>query len=105
MNQKNGKNSLGIDIIFEGSGTNELARVARLHRDETRHLAIGTIVVRIDERYFRPTEVESLLGDAALARKELAWTPRISAQDMCIEMVKEDLKLARVEASISNPND
>jgi GDPmannose 4,6-dehydratase len=55
----------------------------------------GDVVVRIDPRYFRPTEVDTLLGDAAKAQEKLGWAPQISAKKMCAEMVAEDLKIAR----------
>ncbi|MEZ5755964.1 MAG: GDP-mannose 4,6-dehydratase, partial [Paracoccaceae bacterium] len=55
----------------------------------------GQVVLRIDPRYFRPAEVETLLGDPTKAKEKLGWTPQITAQEMCAEMVAEDLKTAR----------
>ena len=89
----------GIQIGFEGSGVNEVAYIESSEEDLAPHLAIGTVVARVDPRYFRPTEVESLLGDASLARQELGWIPKISAREMCIEMVEADLRAARTEAA------
>ena len=54
----------------------------------------GKCVVAIDPRYFRPTEVETLLGDASKAKKKLGWTPKISFQELVSEMIREDLKAA-----------
>jgi GDPmannose 4,6-dehydratase len=54
----------------------------------------GQEIIRIDPRYFRPTEVETLLGDASKAKAELGWEPQITAQAMCREMVHEDYKAA-----------
>ena len=56
------------------------------------------VIIRIDPRYFRPTEVETLLGDASRARDQLGWVPEITAQQMCREMVASDLALARQQA-------
>ena len=58
----------------------------------------GDVIVRIDPRYFRPAEVETLLGDPGKARRELAWTPEITAREMCREMVAEDRQIARRHA-------
>jgi len=60
--------------------------------------AVGDVIMRIDPRYFRPAEVETLLGDPSKAKKELGWEPQITAQEMCAEMVAEDLKTARRHA-------
>ena len=58
----------------------------------------GDCVVAVDPRYFRPTEVETLLGDPSLAKAELGWVPEITAQQMCAEMVAQDLQAARQTA-------
>jgi GDPmannose 4,6-dehydratase len=58
----------------------------------------GDVVVRVDPRYFRPAEVETLLGDPTKAKQQLGWVPEITAQEMCAEMVAEDLKAARRQA-------
>ena len=74
---------LGIGIRWEGEGADEKGY------DET-----GRCVVMVDPRYFRPTEVETLLGDATKAREKLGWTPRIGFRELVAEMVREDLKSA-----------
>ena len=58
-------------------------------------ISVGDIIVKIDPRYFRPAEVETLLGDPSKAKTKLGWTPKITAQEMCAEMIEEDLKIAK----------
>ena len=88
---------LGFKVEFEGDGLETLG-VVRAVADDKRsqvHLNVGDIVVRIDPRYFRPAEVETLLGDASKAKAVLGWEPEISARAMCEEMVGVDLAEAR----------
>ena len=61
-------------------------------------LHIGDVIMRIDTRYFRPTEVETLLGDPVRAKQKLGWVPEIPAREMCVEMVVEDHKAVRCKA-------
>ncbi|MEM8576517.1 MAG: GDP-mannose 4,6-dehydratase [Pseudomonadota bacterium] len=89
---------LGIELAFEGDGVDEVARVASVTGDDAPALKVGDVVLRIDPRYFRPAEVETLLGDPTKARDELGWTPRLTAQQMCAEMVQHDLAAARRHA-------
>lgn len=89
---------LGVTLTFEGDGVDELGIVAAVCGDKAPALKVGDVVVRIDPRYFRPTEVETLLGDPGKAKDKLGWMPRISAQEMCAEMVREDLKVAQRHA-------
>jgi len=84
---------LGIELTFEGAGVDEVGRVVVAPQGSP--LSAGQIVVRVDPRYFRPTEVESLLGDASKARRDLGWSPQTSFIDLVQEMVREDLKSAR----------
>lgn len=86
---------LGITLRFEGEGVDEVARVESISGDVCVDLKPGDVIVRIDPRYFRPAEVETLLGDATKAHEKLGWLPEITAQEMCAEMVAEDLKTAR----------
>jgi GDPmannose 4,6-dehydratase len=86
---------LGIGLRFEGAGVDEKAYVASIDGDKAPALKVGDCVVAVDPRYFRPAEVETLLGDPAKAKARLGWVPEISAQQMCAEMVAEDLKAAR----------
>ena len=86
---------LGLTIDFSGSGINEIGTVIAIEGDRAPALTLGDIVIRIDPRYFRPSEVETLLGDPSKAKKKLGWAPEITAQEMCAEMVIEDHKAAR----------
>ena len=82
------KNHNDPAIIWEGSGINEIGR-----RSDTRE-----VVIRIDERYFRPTEVDELLGDSTKAKEKLNWEPQITLTQLISEMIEEDLKEAKKEA-------
>jgi GDPmannose 4,6-dehydratase len=86
---------LGITLAFTGEGTDEVATVAAIEGDKAPALKVGDVILRIDPRYFRPAEVETLLGDPAKAKAKLGWTPEITVQEMCAEMVAEDLKVAQ----------
>ena len=88
-------NALGIDIEFRGSGLDEVGVVSGVSGDLAPKVSVGQEIVRIDSRYFRPAEVETLLGDPSKAKAELGWEPEIPAQEMCKEMVEEDHKAAR----------
>jgi len=89
---------LGFTLEFSGAGVEEIATVAAIEGDKAPALSVGDVVLRIDPRYFRPAEVETLLGDPAKAKARLGWVPEITAQEMCAEMVAEDLKTARRHA-------
>lgn len=89
---------LGIVLRFEGVGQEERGVVAAVTSDRSPAVKVGDVVVRIDPRYFRPTEVDTLLGDASRAREKLGWVPQITARQMCQEMVEEDLKVAQIHA-------
>ncbi len=86
---------LGITLCFEGDGVNEKAIVAKIESDKAPALKVGDVVMQIDPRYFRPTEVETLLGDPTKAKEKLGWSPKITAREMCSEMVARDLEHSR----------
>ncbi|MBX2880255.1 MAG: GDP-mannose 4,6-dehydratase [Granulosicoccus sp.] len=86
---------LGITLEFSGSGVDEYALVASVEGNKAPAVKRGDIIMRIDPRYFRPAEVDTLLGDPGKARDELGWEPEITVQQMCEEMVEEDLKQAQ----------
>ena len=86
---------LGIELEFRGKGENEQGVITNIDGENAPALEVGDVIVRVDNRYFRPSEVETLLGDPSNAKKKLGWEPEITAQEMCIEMVKEDLLLAK----------
>jgi len=89
---------LGITLKFEGEGEKEIAVVEEIEGNSAPELKIGDVIVRVDPRYFRPAEVETLLGDPSNAKTKLGWTPEITVQEMCSEMVAEDLKVAKRHA-------
>lgn len=89
---------LGIKLRFEGKGIDEVGIVEAVTGDKAPAVKPGDVLVRIDPRYFRPAEVETLLGDPAKAKRELGWVPQITVQEMCAEMVQEDLKVAQRHA-------
>jgi GDPmannose 4,6-dehydratase len=89
---------LGVTLKFEGQGVDETATVAVIKGDKAPGLKVGDVVVKIDPRYFRPTEVETLLGDPTKAKTKLGWTPQITVQQMCAEMVATDLEEAKKHA-------
>lgn len=86
---------LGIRLRFEGQGVDEVAIVEAIEGNKAPALSVGQTIVRIDPRYFRPTEVETLLGDPSKAKNILGWTPEITVQQMCQEMVANDLQEAQ----------
>ena len=81
---------LGLKLRFEGSGVNEKAVVESIKGDLAPALRPGDVIVSIDPRYFRPAEVETLLGDPSLAKADLGWVPQITLDEMVIEMVRSD---------------
>ena len=89
---------LGITLRFEGEGLEEKAVVEAVTGDCAPAIRPGDVIVRVDPRYFRPAEVETLLGDPTKAKEKLGWEPQITAQEMCAEMVAEDLRTARRHA-------
>ena len=91
-------NRLGIKLAFEGEGVNEVAKVKQITGGNAPALKEGQVVVRVDPRYFRPAEVETLLGDPSKAKKDLGWIPEISLGEMIDEMVGNDLDKAKQQA-------
>ena len=89
---------LGITLKFEGEGVNETASVTAIKGNKATGLKVGDVIVKIDPRYFRPTEVETLLGDPSKAKAKLGWMPEITVQQMCAEMVATDLEEAKKHA-------
>jgi GDPmannose 4,6-dehydratase len=97
-------NELGIAIAFHGSGAEEYAEVTSVKGDRCPSINVGDIVVKVDPAFYRPAEVETLLGDATQASKNLGWEPEISAEDMCREMVISDLNLVQNERNSLGQN-
>ncbi len=88
-------NALEIEIEFQGSGALEEGIVTANSKKFAPTVKVGQVVIKIDPRYFRPSEVDSLVGDASRAKDELGWIPTITAKELCFEMIKEDLKIAK----------
>jgi GDPmannose 4,6-dehydratase len=95
-------NELGFEIKFEGQGIDEKGIVTKTNKDIAPALKVGDVIIKIDPRYFRPTEVDTLLGDPSKAKQKLGWTPQISAQEICAEMVASDLIKARQQALLKS---
>jgi GDPmannose 4,6-dehydratase len=89
---------LGITLRFELEGAHEVGIVENIEGDKAPAVQVGRIIVRVDQHYFRPTEVDSLLGDPSKARQELGWAPEITVRQMCAEMAASDLQEARRHA-------
>ena len=90
---------LGISVGFEGEGVNEVAVVTRVEGDQAK-VRPGAVIVRVDPRYFRPTEVETLLGDPSKARERLGWSPTTSLRELVREMVLADHAAAKRDALV-----
>jgi GDPmannose 4,6-dehydratase len=86
---------LGIEIAWQGEGVNERGVIASISGDKAPGVVVGQPIVAVDPQYFRPTEVETLLGDPSRARTRLGWEPRTSFETMVQEMVAHDLDTAR----------
>ncbi|MGI9545209.1 MAG: GDP-mannose 4,6-dehydratase, partial [Cyclobacteriaceae bacterium] len=87
---------VGIKIEFKGKGLEEVGIVMAWHKEEY-SLPSGTEIVSIDPNYFRPSEVEELVGDATKAREKLGWKPKHDLNALISEMISSDLKIARKE--------
>lgn len=86
---------LGITLEFTGTGVDEKGIVTKVEGDKAPAVQVGDVLIAVDPRYFRPAEVETLLGDPTKAKEVLGWIPEITVQEMCAEMVAEDLKEAQ----------
>jgi GDPmannose 4,6-dehydratase len=86
---------LGITLRFDGEGVEETAVIEAIESDNAHALKVGDVIVRVDPKYFRPAEVETLLGDPSKAKKVLGWVPEITVEEMCAEMVQNDLQNAK----------
>lgn len=93
---------LGIVLEFSGNGLGEIATVISIQGEDVPALKIGDVIIRVDQTYFRPTEVESLLGDASKAKVKLGWEPQISVEQLCADMIKHDLVQAKGRSILGN---
>ncbi|GAB4541929.1 MAG: GDP-mannose 4,6-dehydratase [Ruegeria sp.] len=89
---------LGISVEFSGSGVDEVATVTAIEGEDAPAVKPGDVIMRIDPQYFRPAEVDTLLGDPTKAKEKLGWEPELTAREMCAEMVREDLRTAKRHA-------
>lgn len=90
--------NLGIELSFSGTGVSEIGTVAKVHDKTSTQVREGDVILRVDPRYYRPAEVESLLGDPSRAKARLRWEPKISLRELCREMVQADLEEAKKTA-------
>ena len=93
---------LGVELDFKGIGIGEVAVVASITGDLAPALSIGDLILRVDSRYFRPAEVETLLGDPTKAKELLGWVPEITLEEMCAEMVAHDLDQAQQKSLLKS---
>ena len=91
--------TIGIRISFSGKGREEVGIVTEITGERAPGVSVGQEIIKVDARYFRPTEVNNLLGDSTKAQKELGWRPTITPLELCREMVESDLEKARLEVS------
>ena len=90
---------LGVTLRFEGEGDQEVGIVAAVTGDRAK-VKVGDVIVKVDPRYYRPTEVETLLGDPTKARDKLGWTPKITLPELVKEMVESDYTSAKRDALV-----
>jgi GDPmannose 4,6-dehydratase len=88
----------GIELEFSGEGVDEIATASAVDHEKSPAINVGDVIVRVDPRYFRPAEVETLLGDPTKAKEKLGWVPEITVEEMCAEMVFHDLEKAKQHA-------
>lgn len=88
----------GVELEFTGEGVQEIATVIAVDNAKAPAVSVGDVIVRVDPRYFRPAEVETLLGDPTKAKEKLGWVPEITVEEMCAEMVAYDLDKAKRHA-------
>jgi len=94
--------NLGIELKFKGKGTDETATVTSVSSNLAPSVKPGDVILKIDPKYFRPTEVETLLGDPSMAKRELGWEPTTSLEEMCKEMVLSDLEESKRHALLKS---
>ncbi|QPG06022.1 GDP-mannose 4,6-dehydratase [Salinimonas marina] len=92
----------GITLEFIGEGVKEQARVTAIEGNDASGVQVGDVIVKVDPRYFRPAEVETLLGDPTKAKEKLGWVPEITVEEMCTEMVASDLDKAKRHALLKH---
>lgn len=94
--------NVGIEIDFSGAGVEEIGTVAKVDNELSPGVEVGDVIIRINPRYYRPAEVETLLGDPSKAKEKLGWVPEITVEEMCGEMVASDVDTARRHALLAS---
>lgn len=92
----------GIELTFTGEGVDEIATVSAVDNAKSPAVNVGDVIVKVDPRYFRPAEVETLLGDPTKAKEKLGWVPEITVEEMCAEMVASDIDQAKRHALLKS---
>lgn len=93
---------LGIKVQYTGTGIEEVGVVTSVTGDNAPAVKVGDTIIKVDPRYFRPAEVETLLGDATKANEKLGWVPEITVEEMCAEMIQSDLDTAKRHALLKH---
>ena len=88
---------VGVTLAFTGEGVNEVGTIAAIENAQHSSMKVGQVVVKVDPRYYRPTEVDLLIGDASKAKKKLNWSPKYTLAEMVKEMVAADIVLFKKE--------
>lgn len=92
----------GIELAFSGEGVEEIATVVAVDEHKAPAVKVGDVVVRVNPKFFRPAEVETLLGDPSKAKAKLGWVPEITVEQMCAEMVEADIAKAKQHALLKS---
>jgi len=87
--------NVGIELNFTGEGVDEIGTVVRITGKNAKGVSVGDVIVKVNTRYFRPAEVETLLGAPVKAKEKLGWEPQITVEEICAEMVEHDLAKAK----------
>ena len=92
--------ALGIEIEYSGSGVTEVGIVSKIKGVLAPKIKVGQTIIKIDPKFYRPTEVEALLGDASKAKNLLGWKAKVTAKELCLEMVQNDYDQIKLNASL-----
>ena len=92
--------ALGIEIEYSGSGTAEVGRVSRIQGNLSPKIKVGQTIIRIDPKFYRPTEVDALIGDASKAKNLLGWKPKVTARELCLEMLRNDYEYTKLNVKL-----
>lgn len=93
---------VGVELSFNGEGVNEVGVISKITNTTTHGMKLGQVVVKVDPRYYRPTEVDLLIGDATKAKTKLNWTPQYTLAEMVKEMVAADIIVFKKEQLLQN---